>query len=128
VGRTVAREAADGHQVRAFGEMVSLLASGSNHMAAIALENLWHELAETYPFSLFCAYAMSDFGSSDHTIPFDRICAHHTCVIPAESYTPVDSPEDRMGEIARLQQKARALEAEIAHGKEIELTLARRER
>ena len=49
-------------------------------------------------------------------------------MIPAESYAGQRTNEDRIRAIASLQQKAQSLEAEIAHRKEVEKALARRER
>jgi len=45
-----------GHRVRAFGEMVALLWSDGNQAAAIRLEELWNELAETHSFASSAAY------------------------------------------------------------------------
>jgi PAS domain S-box-containing protein len=39
----------------------------------------------------------------------------HTAVIPAEGYAMLSSEEDRLRSIAELQQKAKALEAQLAH-------------
>lgn len=60
--------------------------------------------------------------------PFGSICTCHTRVIPAESYAALPNGEQQLREIAALQQKARSLEAEIAHRKQVEQALARRER
>jgi PAS domain S-box-containing protein len=120
VGRVVAQAAQTGKRVRAFGEMVALLWSAGNHAGAIRLEQLWNELAQSHAFALFCAYSMDSFGCEAHAIPFTEICRHHSRVIPAESYAALDSPDERMREISRLQQKARALEAEIARREELE--------
>jgi PAS domain S-box-containing protein len=128
VGRIVARGAEQGRRIRAFGEMVALLWSEGNHTAAIDLEQLWNELAKSYAFCLFCAYAMDGFDCPAHAIPFEQICVHHTHVIPAESYARLDTADARLREITLLQQKAKSLEAEIAHRKEVEAVLARRER
>src|SRR5579862_5287526 len=55
VGRVIAEAAQEGRRVRAFGEMVALLWSAGNQAAAIRLEELWNELAQSYTFCLFCA-------------------------------------------------------------------------
>src|SRR5207247_2335843 len=44
-------------------------------------------------------------------------------VIPAESYTALADPDDRLREIAALQQKAESLKAEIAGRKQAEARL-----
>jgi PAS domain S-box-containing protein len=128
IGRVIARAGEGGRRVRAFGEMVSLLWAEGNQDGAIRLEELWNELAKTRPFSLFCAYSMQDFDSEAHAAPFHQICTQHSCVVPAESYAALSSTDERMREISRLQQKAQALEAEIAQRRQAEKALACRER
>jgi DNA-binding NarL/FixJ family response regulator len=46
------------NQVVAFGEMVALLCAEGRMKAAIELEQLWNELAQTCSFTLHCAYPM----------------------------------------------------------------------
>jgi PAS domain S-box-containing protein len=120
IGGVIARAAEGRGRVRIFGEMVALLWAEGNHTAAISLEALWNGLQQTRSFSLFCAYPMSGFSGESHTSRFGEVCAGHSRVIPAESYTALSSPEDRLRAITLLQQKARSLEAEIAERKEAE--------
>ncbi len=47
--------------VRAYGEMVNLLWQDGLETAAIRLETLWNELANTHDFKLLCGYAMGNF-------------------------------------------------------------------
>lgn len=101
-------------RVQAFGEMVALLCAEGNQSAAIRVEELWNNLQETHRFALFCAYPMHDFGRDALAKPLGEVCAAHSRVIPAESYSAVDHPDDRLRVILQLQQKARSLEAEIA--------------
>ena len=117
VGKTVIRAASTGRPVRAFGEMVALLWSAGNHAGAIRLEELWHDLSESHAFALFCAYPMQGFDCETHSVPFSSICSSHSRVIPAESYVSLSTSNDRLREISNLQQKAQALEAEIARRK-----------
>jgi len=129
VGGAVSRAAAGGRRrVRAFGEMVALLWAAGNAGAAIRLEELWNDLAKRLDFSLFCAYPASGFSKRAHGASFLRICAAHSQVIPAESYTALPSPQDRLRAITELQQKAGALEAESAKRRELEKSLDRREK
>jgi PAS domain S-box-containing protein len=118
VGGVIA-QAAYGHSkdsqprhVRAFGEMVALLWSEGDHAAAIRLEEMWNELRESDaspPFSLFCAYPMSDFASEAHEQAFREICATHTQVIPDERYTALAEPGERLRAVTLLQQQASSL-------------------
>lgn len=100
-------------RVRAFGEMVALLWAEGNHLGAIRLEELWNDLQKSYSFSLFCAYPMQGFGSGKMEQPHNGVCSVHSRVIPAESYGGLEDHDDRLRAIARLQQKARSLQAEI---------------
>lgn len=107
-------------RVRAFGEMVALLWAEGNHEAAIRLEELWNDLQKSHTFSLFCAYPMNGFGNERFTKPHDGVCTVHSRVLPSESYADLENYDDRLREIARLQQKALALEGEINDRKIVE--------
>ncbi len=109
--------------LRAYGEMVDLLWQDSKPEAAIRLEELWNQLAATHDFSLLCAYAMSRFAGSLHAKGFAEVCARHADVRPADGVPLLDVRDTRSREIARLQQRARALEAEIEHRKRLEQAL-----
>jgi signal transduction histidine kinase/CheY-like chemotaxis protein len=107
-------------RVRAFGEMVALLWAEGNYNAAIRLEELWNGLQKSYSFSLFCAYPMQGFHGEKFDGPHDGVCGVHTRVLPAESYGGLVDTDDRLRAIARLQQKARSLEAEIRERQQVE--------
>lgn len=109
--------------VRIFGEMVALLWQQRNFEGAIRLEELWNELHKHDPFLLFCAYPVGGFSGDTFSAPLGSICAQHSCVIPAESYTTLTSPDARLRAILDLQQKANALQAEIAERKQAEYVL-----
>jgi hypothetical protein len=47
--------------VRAYGEMVDLLWKAGQTAAAIRLEMLWNQLAQTHDFALLCGYSMGNF-------------------------------------------------------------------
>ena len=103
--------------------MVALLWAEGRCEAALRLEQLWNELAKTHSFYLRCAYPMSGFYREGHGDPLLKICAEHSSVIPVESYTSLISEEDRLRSITVLQQKALALEAEVAERKEVQKNL-----
>ncbi len=109
--------------LRAYGEMVDVLWRQGNREAAIRLEALWTDLIRTQPFSLLCAYAMENFGVESDLADFDRVCRSHTRVVPTENFRPGKSSELRLREIARLQQRARALENEIEQRSQLERSL-----
>jgi signal transduction histidine kinase len=123
VGDVLERAAGKGaRRVRAFGEMVALLAGRSNFKAATQLEQLWNELQKKHEFGLFCAYSLSSFNSDNSKALID-VCQEHSQVIPAESYNALTSDEDRLRMIVVLQQKANELESEIAERQKAELAL-----
>lgn len=113
----------DNANIVAFGEMVALLWSQENYEGAIRLERLWNELAEARSFHLRCAYPIAHFNQKEHAPAFLRICGEHSAVIPGESYTTVSSDEERFRIISQLQQKAEALETEVAERKRVEEAL-----
>jgi anti-sigma regulatory factor (Ser/Thr protein kinase) len=65
----------------AFGEMVALLWDAGNAQAAIELESLWNDLAESRIFSLYCAYAMSSLERSGDLAAAKHVCDRHSSVI-----------------------------------------------
>jgi PAS domain S-box-containing protein len=120
VGGMITQAAHGGHHVRIFGEMVALLWAEGDRAAAIRLEELWNDLAKLHSFVLFCAYPMQGFGGEEYEKEFTEICQKHSQVIPAESYTILDDPQERLRVITLLQQKAHSLEAEIVERKKVE--------
>jgi PAS domain S-box-containing protein len=113
---------------RVFGEMVAILWAAGHEDAALRLEALWHDLVKTHNFPLLCAYPMRDFAQGAHTPQFRTICAAHSRVIPAESYTALTSPDERLRTIAQLQQQAHTLAVETAERQALAQTLRRSER
>jgi PAS domain S-box-containing protein len=100
--------------VSVFGELVALLAADEDSAPALALERLWNELAERRTFSLLCAYSMNLFSRTHDAETLSDICDLHGRVVPAESYARLVNDDERLRSIARLQQRAIALETEIA--------------
>jgi signal transduction histidine kinase/CheY-like chemotaxis protein len=119
IGGLVTRAASSGRRVRIFGEMVALLWEQGNTEATLYLEGLWNELSKTQPFMLFCAYSMNACGGEALADSVKDVCASHSRVIPAESYSGLASPDQRLRAIIQLQQKAVSLEAEIAKRQEL---------
>ena len=67
--------------VRAYGEMVDWLWKHDAPDAAIRLEMLWNQLADTRAFSLLCGYSMGNFYKHG---AYEDICSQHTHVVSAE--------------------------------------------
>jgi signal transduction histidine kinase len=102
--------------------MVDLLWRDGNTDGAVRLEELWNDLATSFEFQLLCAYGMGNFYKSSDSEHFRAICRHHTHVVPTERYMRADA-DVRLVEITLLEQRARALEAEIEHRQELEVRL-----
>jgi PAS domain S-box-containing protein len=108
----------------AFGEMVALLLQNGQPDAALALERLWTKLSKAHSFSLHCAYPMREFSQTSRRDLFPRVCDEHTAVIPNETHAMKSTDDERLRSIAELQQRADALEAELAlHRSEEQLRL-----
>jgi signal transduction histidine kinase len=127
IGGALRRASADGAVgVRAFGEMVALLCAAGKAEAAVRLEGLWNDLAREHDFSLLCAYPMDVFQGEDESRAFHHICAAHSHVCASEEYEnrPTDSDQFHRA-TALLQQKAKALEYEVARRKQTEIALSK---
>jgi len=126
VGSLAARAGASARQVRVFSDMAQLLWSRGDRDAALRLEEVWGSAAAARSFRLLCAYRCDAIG--DRPDDVDAICRGHDHVIPAESYTALPTPADRLRAVASLQQKYRALEAEVARRRRTEAAARERER
>jgi DcmR-like sensory protein len=66
--------------LRAYGEMVDWLWKHDAAAAAIRLEVLWNQLANTHAFSLLCGYSMGNFYKHG---AYEDICSQHSHVLSA---------------------------------------------
>ena len=64
-----------------YGEMVDMLWGEGNPAAAIALEELWNDLAHRYGFALHCAYSAGHFVRDEHRLGFDAVCRQHGRIV-----------------------------------------------
>jgi signal transduction histidine kinase len=119
VSSALARAGGANRRVAVFGEMVALLWADGKTEAAIRLEQLWNELARTHSFSLFCAYPMSNFRREEDAGLLLQVCNQHSAVIPTEGYMELVGEDARLRGITQLQQKAKALETEVAEHKRL---------
>ena len=116
-----------GRRVAAFGEMVALLWKEGNTEAAIQLEQLWNQLARTHAFDLHCAYPIELFSQDPDGQSIRLICGAHSDILPSPQYRSLVTHEDRLHSVLFLQQKGRALEAEVRERRKVEKDLAERE-
>ncbi|HEY6249100.1 MAG TPA: PAS domain S-box protein [Candidatus Angelobacter sp.] len=107
-----------------FGEMVSLLWAEGKPEAALRLEQLWNQIAQSHAFSLVCGYPLNQFFLEGHGEAFQKICDEHSAVLPAESYA-LASEDERRRLIALWQQKTLALEGETAQRRQAEQVASR---
>ena len=61
------------------GECVGVLCAEGCVSAAIQLEEVGNDLAQSYDVEIMCAYPLSSFNG-EHTDAYERICAQHTAV------------------------------------------------
>jgi len=86
VGELIVGIAERGRSVCAYGEMVALLWDARQVNAAIELEELWNDLGERTPFSLFCSYASASLSDPSHAQDFEVVCSHHSAVVDRRTY------------------------------------------
>lgn len=68
---------------RAFGEMVDIVWARGEANAAIALEELWNELARDRRFSLLCGYNLDIFDVGTQLDALPAVFGAHTHALPA---------------------------------------------
>lgn len=61
------------------GECVGVLCTEGNVNAAVQLEEVGNDLAQSYDVEIMCAYPLSSF-EGEHAEAYKRICAEHTAV------------------------------------------------
>jgi MEDS: MEthanogen/methylotroph, DcmR Sensory domain len=112
--------AAEGHPVRAFGEMVNRLWQEGLSAAAVRLEELWCRACDER-LSLLCAYAMGNFYKQHDCQQFDQVCRLHSHVLPTERFASVGATDfDSLRQISLLEQRERLLENEVFYREQLE--------
>jgi len=74
-----------------FGELVALLWAKRNFENLCAVEQFWDNLATRFSFSLLCGYPIKEFSETGTELPFLKICAMHSVVIPPDAYPTADA-------------------------------------
>jgi signal transduction histidine kinase len=128
IARTAATALGESPRIAVFGEMVALLWARGEPEATIQLERLWNDLGRTHSFRLHCAYPLSAFAQAGDHAFMEAICAAHSSVAPAESYTSLIGEDERLRAVTLLQQKAHALETEIEERNKAQQSLRERNR
>jgi hypothetical protein len=91
--------------LRAYGEMVGLLWTGREYIAAIRLEEFWNRLITDNHFSLFCAYPIDIFSQDFQINAIDALLCDHTHLIPHSDGETLENAilralDDHLGERA----------------------------
>ena len=76
----VVRRLAESGRVRAYGEMVDILAQRGELDETLAVEEMWNRLGEDISLSLMCGYSAAHFVSTSTHRALRDICAAHTDV------------------------------------------------
>jgi hypothetical protein len=66
--------------LRAYGELVELLAEEGNYEGARQLEELWNDLRQQHQFTLLCGYSAAHFADTRTAFSLKAICSCHTRV------------------------------------------------
>jgi hypothetical protein len=93
-----------GRPVRIYGEIVALLWEEGYAAQALALEDVWNELADSHPFVLLCGYPMQSFVTEQSTEVFRTVCQRHLA-ISNESYSRLGSPADEGLAVVTLERE-----------------------
>lgn len=67
-------------RVRAYGEMVDILAQQTDMADVLRLEHFWNDLAERTALSLMCGYSAAHFVATNTHAALRHICRAHTHV------------------------------------------------
>ncbi len=112
IGGLIDRAAHGRRAVRIYGELVALLLERGDAAATLALEDMWNEQAASHRFELLCGYPLDAFND-DARGPFKRICAVHTAVMPAESYSLMSDVQQQQQLVAKMRREADGLRTEL---------------
>lgn len=80
VGEPTRRILQNGGRLRAYGEMVDMLAQRGEFTEAITLEGLWNGLSERASICLMCGYSAAHFVATSTHRALREICRAHTDV------------------------------------------------
>lgn len=105
-GEFIKTAAERGNGVRMFGEGTAVLWAAGKYEAAIRLEELWNELADQYPFSLFCAFPMNVFVNLPTSLNAIHACGDPSHAARQENNGRFASADERLREVFRVHHVA----------------------
>jgi hypothetical protein len=80
MGALVRDRAFLGRPLRAYAELVDVLATEGDYRTALEVEELLEDLGERVPFTLLCGYSAVNFGNPRYGEVLRAICARHSGV------------------------------------------------
>lgn len=104
VGELFAQASERSRPVRIFGNVVATLWEDRDTSAALALEDLWNDLAVEHPFELMCAYPLRDFSEASSDAEFRTVCERHSA-ITNESYARLGHPGSATSPVVVLHRE-----------------------
>jgi PAS domain S-box-containing protein len=111
--------------IAAYGEMVTVLWEQGNTGAAVRVEELWTQLAETRRFHLSCGWPLRFFSHDRNGVVLRRICSEHSHVVPDKGCENMSEEEPRRhGVLWQLQ--AQALDEDSREGRKVRQILRAR--
>jgi len=99
-----------GRPVRIFGYMVALFWEEGDVATALALEDLWNDLARVQPFELLCAHPMRAFSGPGSDDAFRSVCQRHSAMAN-ESYGRLGEPGTTGHTVVVLQREGLTTES-----------------
>jgi signal transduction histidine kinase len=121
---TRARRTRPFRRIRAFSEMVGILRDEAGWTAMLRLEEMWTAQAMAHSLELLCGYRLQSFESAEDCQMFATLCDRDSRVARSPKLLGLDAPH-RSRAIARLEQRAASLEAEIERSRHSETVKTR---
>ena len=125
IGRAVEQVAASGRSVRAFGEMVALLAAADRGADALDLEAFWNDLMARTPLELFCAYPLGVFERAGGGDALKSVCDAHSHVLPIKGAVHAQPAPALHASAGATDAHAHGADAQAAHGRSVQHAIRR---
>lgn len=124
---------AKGVEVRAWGELVSLLWEREDRPMAREVELIWNEIARAEGIRLLCSYRLDNLEHRTHQGLLRELCESHTRLVPEEDYARLDRAvgeamqevfgESREAVLSKLQRKGFDVPAQMPAAQRVLMAL-----
>ena len=111
--------------MRAFGEMVALLAAADRGADALDLEAFWNDLMARTPLELFCAYPLGVFERAGGGDALKSVCDAHSHVLPIEGAVHAQPAPALHASAGAPDAHAHGADAQAAHGRSVQHAIRR---